>query len=364
MLLRTGCLDTVSVCDFVGHNCWKSKLLSTQGDLHRRVPHHLDTSSSGGRDLSCFCGSESLGRDHIHTLPSDIRHIQSSHAFKTALNPTYTNNTTTSDLKFCLLTCPPPPPPPHTHTHTQTHTHTLPSLTPWYSPPVHPCVRTLREGRFGVRGIQLSDYLFFKGFIVHSKTQCAHPCHGSIYTGLCHGLTYTGLCHGPIYTGLCHGPIYTGLCHGPIYTGIWHWTYIYRSMPWTYIYTGLCHGLIYTGLCHGPIHTGLCHGLIYTSLCHGLIYTGLCHGLTYTGLCHGPIYTGLCHGPIHTGLCHGPIYTGLCHGPIYTGLCPCLAMELCELRWPSWVVCPNEPSGFCGRKAILNHAHLLVSACP
>ena len=35
-----------------------------------------------------------------------------------------------------------------------------------------------------------------------------------------------------------------------------------------------------------------------------------------------------------------------------------------ESRWPSWAVHPNEPSGFRGRKAILNHASALVSACP
>ena len=35
-----------------------------------------------------------------------------------------------------------------------------------------------------------------------------------------------------------------------------------------------------------------------------------------------------------------------------------------ESRWPSWAFRPNEPSGFRGRKAILNHAHALVSACP
>ena len=38
--------------------------------------------------------------------------------------------------------------------------------------------------------------------------------------------------------------------------------------------------------------------------------------------------------------------------------------ELCESRWQSWAVRPNEPSGFRGRKAILNHASALVSACP
>ena len=35
-----------------------------------------------------------------------------------------------------------------------------------------------------------------------------------------------------------------------------------------------------------------------------------------------------------------------------------------ESRWPSWAVRPNEPSVFRGRKAILNDASALVSACP
>ena len=35
-----------------------------------------------------------------------------------------------------------------------------------------------------------------------------------------------------------------------------------------------------------------------------------------------------------------------------------------ESRWLSWVVRPNEPSDFRGRKAILNHASAVVSACP
>ena len=35
-----------------------------------------------------------------------------------------------------------------------------------------------------------------------------------------------------------------------------------------------------------------------------------------------------------------------------------------ESRWPSWAVRPNAPSGFRGRKAILNHASALVTACP
>ena len=35
-----------------------------------------------------------------------------------------------------------------------------------------------------------------------------------------------------------------------------------------------------------------------------------------------------------------------------------------EVAVPGWAVRPNEPSGFRGRKAILNHASALVSACP
>ena len=35
-----------------------------------------------------------------------------------------------------------------------------------------------------------------------------------------------------------------------------------------------------------------------------------------------------------------------------------------ESRWPSWAVRPNEPSGFGGRKDLLNHASALVTACP
>ena len=39
-----------------------------------------------------------------------------------------------------------------------------------------------------------------------------------------------------------------------------------------------------------------------------------------------------------------------------------IVQELCESRWPSWAVRPYKPSGFRGRKAILNHASALVSA--
>ena len=33
-------------------------------------------------------------------------------------------------------------------------------------------------------------------------------------------------------------------------------------------------------------------------------------------------------------------------------------------RWPPWVFLPNEPDGFYGRKATLNHASALVTVCP
>ena len=35
-----------------------------------------------------------------------------------------------------------------------------------------------------------------------------------------------------------------------------------------------------------------------------------------------------------------------------------------ESRWTSWAVRPNEPSGFCGRKDLLNSASALVTTCP
>ena len=35
-----------------------------------------------------------------------------------------------------------------------------------------------------------------------------------------------------------------------------------------------------------------------------------------------------------------------------------------ESRWTSWAVRPNEPSGFRGRKELLNHASALVTTCP
>ena len=53
------------------------------------------------------------------------------------------------------------------------------------------------------------------------------------------------------------------------------------------------------------------------------------------------------------------------HGPIYGSMLitfHVIVQELCVRV--EVAVRPNEPSGFRGRKAILNHASALVSACP
>ena len=49
---------------------------------------------------------------------------------------------------------------------------------------------------------------------------------------------------------------------------------------------------------------------------------------------------------------------------VVCGHCPHSSGAVWESRWSSWAVCPNEPSGFRGRKAILNHASALVTTCP
>ena len=59
--------------------------------------------------------------------------------------------------------------------------------------------------------------------------------------------------------------------------------------------------------------------------------------------------------------------TGRCAAVVKQSACPVFVNSsgaVWESRWPSWAVRPNEPYGFRGRKAILNHAHALVSACP
>ena len=51
-------------------------------------------------------------------------------------------------------------------------------------------------------------------------------------------------------------------------------------------------------------------------------------------------------------------------GDLLVDICT-IDQELCESRGGRpGAVRPNEPSGFRGRKAILNHASVLVSACP
>ena len=49
-------------------------------------------------------------------------------------------------------------------------------------------------------------------------------------------------------------------------------------------------------------------------------------------------------------------------------LCVCVFSHssgaVSESRWPSWAVRPNVPSGFRGRKELLNSASALVTTCP
>ena len=87
-----------------------------------RIPQ-VRTKTFGKRCFFCCAPKQ------WNSLPSDISHIQSSYAFKTALKFTSTNNTITSHFKLCFLTCPPthPHPPPVAH---------LPSLALRYIPSV------------------------------------------------------------------------------------------------------------------------------------------------------------------------------------------------------------------------------------
>ena len=59
-------------------------------------------------------------------------------------------------------------------------------------------------------------------------------------------------------------------------------------------------------------------------------------------------------------------HSAVARGKIYTQVRRVTALHSSGAvsRWPSWAVRPNEPSGFRGRKAILNHASALVTACP
>ena len=73
-----------------------------------------------------------------------------------------------------------------------------------------------------------------------------------------------------------------------------------------------------------------------------------------------------CGQGVSRGLCNDPA-TGNTYW-LFAAFCMYSAAHssgaVWESRWPSWAVRPNEPSGFRGRKAILNHVHALVSACP
>ena len=60
-----------------------------------------------------------------------------------------------------------------------------------------------------------------------------------------------------------------------------------------------------------------------------------------------------------------PSYTACClMSPLVAELSSCVKVEVAVLGCPSWAVRPNEPYGFRGRKAVFNHAHAMVSACP
>ena len=68
-------------------------------------------------------------------------------------------------------------------------------------------------------------------------------------------------------------------------------------------------------------------------------------------------------------VCSMPVQAALIPSTIYYNniLIPHIAQfivqELCESRL-SWAVRPNEPSGFHGRKDLLNRASALVTTCP
>ena len=102
-----------------------SRQLCSSADTWILCISHVKTKTFG---QWCFpiCA---LSPKQLNSLPSDICHSQSSHAFKTALI-TYidTVNNTTSAFKLCFFTCLPPPPPTHTHS-------SLLSL--YYIPSVH-----------------------------------------------------------------------------------------------------------------------------------------------------------------------------------------------------------------------------------
>ena len=71
--------------------------------------------------------------------------------------------------------------------------------------------------------------------------------------------------------------------------------------------------------------------------------------------CFRCLWSRMCHRTTHLArrACHRK--SSLCHhssGAVW------------ELRWTSWAVRPNEPSGFLGCKELLYHALALVTTCP
>ena len=72
-----------------------------------------------------------------------------------------------------------------------------------------------------------------------------------------------------------------------------------------------------------------------------------------------PAQTNTCVHPLHMDSKWTPVFNSVSRTPAHHS-----SGAVWESRWPSWAVCLNEPSGFHGRKELLNHASALVSACP
>ena len=67
------------------------------------------------------------------------------------------------------------------------------------------------------------------------------------------------------------------------------------------------------------------------------------------------------------GWCHTCCFSCNCLVCVCVRYCQCVCQSsgaVWKSRWPSWAPRPNEPYGFCGRKATLNHAYTLVTVCP
>ena len=109
---------------------------------------------------------------------------------------------------------------------------------------------------------------------------------------------------------------------------------IYTTFPYKHTYA-----ITYTTFTH--THTQLYTLLSHTHT-HTIIYTTFTHTCNYTHYFHTHLYTLLSHY-FHNYYSSGAVW---------------------ESRWTSWAVRPNEPSGFRGRKDLLNRALALVTTCP